>query len=307
MKIILAGGSGLIGKALAQRLLNNGHQVWVLTRSLAPGKIQEQDQGGIYHAGWDAQTPQGWGQLAEQADAIINLAGANIGESRWTEKRKQVIRSSRVESGRAIVAAIRENAHRPAVLIQIAGVGYYGPHGDEILDEHSPAGSDFLAGVAAEWENSTAPVVDLGVRLVTMRTGVVLARQGGVLEPFLLQQRLFAGGPLGSGKQWISWIHIEDLLDSFAFFLNHPEASGVFNVTSPEPATNAAFGKTLGKIMKRPYWAPAPAFVLRLMLGEMSTLVLDGQRVLPSRLLEAGFHFRYSELRSALADLVKEI
>ncbi|MBE0699953.1 MAG: TIGR01777 family protein, partial [Anaerolineaceae bacterium] len=260
--------------------------------------------------GWDGRTTQGWGHLASEVDAIVNLAGANIGERRWTEARKRVIRASRVDAGKAIVAAVEQSTHRPALVIQIAGVGYYGPHGDEPLDEQSPPGKDYLASVAADWENATKPVTGFGVRLVTMRTGVVLTRQGGVLAPFLLQQRLFAGGPLGSGKQWISWIHMQDLMNCFLFFLEQANApqkivDGVFNVTSPEPVTNAQFGKILSRVLKRPYWLPAPAFILRLVLGEMSTLVLDGQRVLPQRLLEMGFAFQYASLRSALENLLK--
>jgi uncharacterized protein (TIGR01777 family) len=256
--------------------------------------------------GWDGKTAQGWGYLAGEVDAIVNLAGANIGERRWSEERKRVIRSSRVDAGRAIVAAVEQSAHRPALVIQIAGVGYYGPHGDEQLDEQSQPVKDYLATVAADWENATKPVTRLGVRLVTMRTGVVLSRKGGVLEPFLLQQRFFAGGPLGSGKQWISWIHMQDLVNCFLFFLEHDNAAGVFNVTSPEPVTNAQFGMILSKVLKRPYWLPAPAFMLHLVLGEMSTLVLDGQRVLPKRLLELGYAFQYASLRSALEDLLKK-
>jgi uncharacterized protein len=276
----------------------------VLTRS-AQGKKQPQcKQGSVTWVSWDGKTTQGWGHLAGEVDAIINLAGANIGERRWTEDRRRVIRASRVNAGKAIVAAVEKAAQRPAVVIQIAGVGYYGPHGDEALDEQSLPGKDFIAVVAADWESATQPVAALGTRLVTMRTGVVLSTQGGVLAPFLLQQRLFAGGPLGSGKQWISWIHLEDLLGCFLFFLDTPNVAGVYNVTSPEPVTNAQFGQILAKVLKRPYWLPAPAFMLRLLLGEMSTLVLDGQRVLPRRLQALGFQFQFASLRSALVNLL---
>jgi uncharacterized protein (TIGR01777 family) len=304
MKIILAGGTGLIGQTLIKRLIEEDHQVWVLSRNPPEKTLSSTALVGVEWVRWDGKTTQGWGHLASEVDAIINLAGANIGERRWSAERKQVLRDSRVSSGKAIVAAIQENQHRPVVVIQIAGVGYYGPHGDEMLDEQSPAGMDFLAGVAKEWENSTNPVESLGVRRVVMRTGVVLSQKGGVLAPFLLQHRLFAGGPLGSGKQWISWIHMRDLMNSILYFLEREDARGVFNVTSPEPVTNAGFGKLLGKILRRPYWIPAPGFALRLALGEMSTLVLDGQRVLPRRLLEMGFQFQFPGLRGALEDLL---
>ncbi|MBE0697742.1 MAG: NAD-dependent epimerase/dehydratase family protein, partial [Anaerolineaceae bacterium] len=178
MKVLLAGGSGLIGQALACRLLENGHQVWGLTRTPQGKYSSESNQEGVVWVGWDGRTTQGWGHLAGQVDAIINLSGANIGERRWTEARKRVIRASRVEAGKAIVAAVEQSTHRPALVIQIAGVGYYGPHGDEPLDEQSPPGKDYLASVAVDWENVTKPVTAFGVRLVTMRTGVVLTRQG---------------------------------------------------------------------------------------------------------------------------------
>lgn len=302
MKILITGGTGVIGRALVRDLVEKNHQVWVLTRSPKEAAFPS----GVELAAWDAKTTQGWGHLVGQVDAIIHLAGANIGERPWTKERKRLIRSSRVESGQAIVEAIRQSSRRPSVVIQIAGVGYYGVHGDEILDESSSPGSDFLASVAEDWENSTRSVSELGVRHVVMRTGVVLAPRGGVLDPFVLQNRLFAGGPLGSGKQWVSWIHISDLLMAIQFFLEYPEAYGVFNVTSPEPLTNKEFGRTVSQVMRRPFWAPVPAFVLKLILGEMSTLVLDGQRVLPKRLLELGFHFEFDTLRKAVTDVLKK-
>lgn len=305
MKVLLVGGSGLIGQALACRLLENGDQVWILTRSQQGKNEPRCSQGSVAWVTWDGKTPQGWGPLAGEMDAIINLAGANIGDRPWTEERRQVLRASRVNAGKAIVAAIEQNACKPSVVIQISGVNYYSSRGDQPVDEQGQPGKDFLASVAVDWENGTKPVTEVGIRHVIMRTGVVLSRKGGVLAPFLLQQRLFAGGPLGSGKQWISWIQIQDLMDCFLFFLNNNQAEGIFNVCSPEPVTNAEFGKTLAKVIHRPYWLPAPAFMLRLVLGEMSTLVLDGVRVIPKRLLETGFLFQYASLRRALEDLLK--
>lgn len=301
MKVIVAGGSGMIGKALTAALAGQGHTVWVLTRDPGAAKLPE----GVLAERWDGRTAQGWGRLAAEADAIINISGASIGARPWTNERKRILRASRVDAGRAIVEAVRGVAHRPRVVLQIAGVGYYGSQGDQALTETSPAGSDFLAGVAADWERAVQPVTDMGVRLVVMRTGVVLSPQGGVLAPFILQNRLFAGGPLGSGKQWISWIHIHDLVRVFQFLLAREDASGIYNAAAPGPLTNADFGRAVSQKMGRPFWMPAPAFALRLVLGEMSTLVLDGQRVLPRRLLELGFHFDFDTLQKALDDLIK--
>lgn len=300
MKIIIAGGTGLIGRSLSEALAQRGDEVWVMSRHPGTAVLQP----GIHAVQWDARTPQGWQNVAGQADAIINLAGASIGARPWSNERKRLIRSSRVEAAQAITAAIQNSAHKPQVLLQIAGVGYYGNMGSIPLDEHSPAGSGFLASVAADWEEASQPVLAQGVRRVIMRTGVVLSPKGGVLAPFVLQNHLFAGGPLGSGRQWISWIHIQDLVRAFEFLLDQPEAQGIYNVTAPEPLTNADFERTVSRVMHRPYWFPTPAFILKAVLGEMSALILEGQRVLPSRLLEMGFQFRFPTLQSALLDLI---
>lgn len=300
MKIIIAGGTGMIGQSLSRGLVEKGHQVWVLSRT--PGK---EPPPGVQFERWDAETAQGWGHLVSEADALINLAGTNIGARPWTNARKRSIRESRVNAGRAIVEAIRASARRPGVVLQIAGSGYYGSTGDQELDENAPAGQGFQAGIVQDWENAIQPVAELGPRLAIMRTGVVLTPQGGVLAPFILQNRLFAGGPLGSGKQWISWIHIRDLVRAFEFLLEREDARGVFNVTSPEPLTNAAFGRTISRVMHRPFWAPVPAFMLKVVLGEMSELVLKGQRIVPRRLLEMGFQFQYDTLQKAVEDLIQ--
>lgn len=300
MKIIVAGGSGLIGQALTSDLAGRGHEVWVLSRSPEEARLA----GGIHATQWDAKTSAGWENLAAEADAIINLAGANIGARPWSNERKRVIRESRVNAGRAIVEAVRKSARKPRVVLQVAGVGYYGTHGDEMLDENTGPGKDYLASVAVEWEESTKPVAELGVRHVIMRTGVVLSPKGGVLAPFVLQNKLFAGGPLGSGKQWFSWIHIRDVVRAMNFFLERESLNSAYNITSPNPVTNRAFGQVVSKVMHRPFWLPAPAFMLRLVLGEMSTLVLDGQRVLPKRLLEAGFAFDFGDPQKAVEDLL---
>lgn len=310
MRILVAGGSGLIGRELVRRLIEEGHSVCVLTRKPSMER-KEPSLTNLSWVTWDGKTTSGWGHLIGEMDAVINLSGANIGERRWSAVRKQTLRASRVESGQALLAALRQStqsraSRRPSVFIQIAGVGYYGTSQTEIFDEQSPSGKDFLAEMARSWEEAANPIAELGVRYVVLRTGVVLTMKGGVMAPFLLQQRLFAGGPLGSGKQWISWIHHHDLMNCFLFMLQNETAQGIYNCTSPVPVTNAEFGRTLAKAMGRPYWIPAPAFILRLALGEMSTLVLDGQRVYPRRLLDAGFRFQFGRLKDALENLLEK-
>lgn len=301
MKIIVTGGSGMIGQALTRSLTLHGHEVWVLSRSPEEASLPE----GVRVERWDGKTPAGWGTLAGEADALINLAGTNIGARPWTRARKQSIRSSRLDAGQAIVEALQENPSRPKVVLQIVGSGIYGSQRDQVLDETAPLGAGYQAEVVRDTENAIQPVADLGVRLAVMRTGVVLTRKEGVLAPFVLQNRLFVGGPLGSGQQWISWIHIQDLVRVFEFLLEREDAQGIFNVTAPDPATNERFGRTVSQVMHRPFWAPVPSFALKLVLGDMSELVLQGQRVVPKRLQEMGFSFQFDTLQKALEDLLQ--
>ncbi len=300
MNILIAGGSGLIGHDLSRVLLDNGHQVWVLTRSPQTAKLAE----GALPAGWDGKTPEGWLSQLEQADVLINLAGENIGDLPWTNERKAKIRSSRVEVGRAITRAIETARHRPRVLLQASGVSYYGSQADQVITEQSPAGDDFIASVAVDWEASTQSVDALGVRRVIMRTGIYLSPEGGALTRFLYAWRLYMGGPMGSGSQWISWIHPHDYNHAIQFLIENEQASGPFNFAAPDPVTNREFGRTLAEVLGKPFWAPIPAFALKLLLGEMSTMVLDGQRVIPERLLEMGYAFKFEDLRPALEDLL---
>lgn len=301
MKVLIAGGTGLIGKALALALTESGNQVWVLSRS--PEKAQMTAR--VQVTAWDGKSPQGWGQLINEMDAIINLAGASIGTQRWTENRKDEIRESRLNAGQAIVDAVKMASKVPRLLVQASAVGYYGTSSDLPLDDVSPAGSDFLSKICVEWEASTRPVEELGVRRVVIRTGVVLDRHEGALARILLPFYLFAGGPLGSGRQWLPWIHIKDEVDAIRFLMADETAWGVYNLTAPQPLINADFGKKIARVLKRPYWLPAPAFVLRFLLGEMSLLVLEGQRPLPRRLEAASYKFHYEEAEKALRDLLK--
>lgn len=301
MRIIITGGTGLIGRALCPLLLTDGHLVTVLSRN--PEESSGMPRGARIEK-WDGKTTEGWSQLVNGADAIINLAGAGIADKPWTAKRKQLIRESRIHAGLAIQKAVQGAAQKPKVLIQASAVGYYGvQHDDTFVTEATPPGADFLAKVCFDWEMSTAPVVKLGIRRPVIRTGVVLSKQGGALPKMTLPFRFFAGGPLGSGKQWLPWIHITDTVRAIKFLLENPQADGPFNLAAPNPLTNAQFSEILGATLRRPAFMPAPSFALKAVLGEMSTMVLDGQRAIPQKLEALGFSFTYPSAREALSQL----
>jgi uncharacterized protein (TIGR01777 family) len=300
MKVIITGGTGLIGRALADDLAKDGHQVIVLSRRSSPARDLRP---GIRLARWDGRTAEGWGPLADGADVIVNLAGENLSAGRWTPERKQAILESRVNAGSAVVDAILQATKKPRVLIQSSAVGYYGPTGDEVLTEEAASGADFLAGVCREWEATTQPVEALGVRRAVVRTGVVLSAASGALPRMLLPFRVFAGGPLGSGRQWMSWIHIQDEVSALRFLIDTQQARGAFNLTA-EPLTNWQFARVVGKVMRRPAFFTVPSAIIRLAFGEMGTVVLDGQRVSAKRLADLGFQFRFPDSETALRDLL---
>ncbi|MGA2503876.1 MAG: TIGR01777 family oxidoreductase [Anaerolineales bacterium] len=302
MRIIITGGTGLIGRALAESLILDGHQVWILTRNPSTAHIAESAQG-VY---WDSRTTAGWDPLVSQMDAVVNLAGESLGSGPWTKVRKNRIISSRVEAGRAISSAILLTTQRPKVLIQASAVGFYGPHAAEPVTEDSPLGLGFLAEVCRDWEASSQAVEAMGVRRVVVRTGVVLSKNADAFQRLMLPFRLFAGGPMGTGHQGFPWIHLADEVAAIRFLLDNNHALGVFNLSAPEPLSNADFSRILARVMQRPYWLPVPAFALRLLLGEMSALVLEGQYMLPKRLQELGFRFRFENTELALRDLLVE-
>ncbi len=301
MRVIVSGGSGLIGRALVAGLAADGHQATVLSRN--PDRVRGLPEG-VTAAAWDARNAEALTPLIAGADAVVHLAGAGIADGRWTAERKRRIRDSRVDSSAAIAAAFAAAEPRPDVLLQGSAVGYYGPRGAEELTEESGSGGDFLARICRQWEEASAGVEDLGVRRAVLRTGVVLAREGGALPKMLLPFRLFAGGPVGNGRQYMPWIHLVDEVGAIRFLLESPGAAGPFNLTAPEPLTNKRFSRILGRVLRRPSFMPAPAFALKLALGEMSKILLEGQRALPRRLEEAGYRFRFRGLEEALRDLV---
>lgn len=308
MRVIVTGGSGLIGRPLVQNLAADGYEVYVLTRS--PGRERDLPEN-VCPAGWDARSADGWAELANGATAIVNLASENLaGEhflpDRWTANKRQRIRQSRMEAGNAVVDAVRRVNHKPQVVIQASAVGYYGTHENLKITEDHSLGNDFLASVAHDWEASTAPVEEHGVRRMIIRMGMVLSTEGGSLPRLLLPYRLFVGGPYGSGKQWWSWVHLQDVVRAIRFLIDHPSAHGPFNLVAPEPVQNRTFGRTLGKVLGRPHYIPVPGFALRAALGEVADVVLKGQRVVPQRLQEFGFEFEFPSLEEALHDILKK-
>jgi uncharacterized protein (TIGR01777 family) len=301
MRTLITGGSGLIGRALAADLVRNRDEVVILSRR--PERIIGLPAG-IRAERWDGRTAEGWHSLADGADAIVNLAGENISSGRWTDERKRTILQSRLNAGQAVVQAVKAAARKPRVVIQASGIGCYGPRGNEEITEETPPGHDFLAGLAMEWESSTASLEALGVRRAVIRTGVVLSIEGGALPRMLLPFRFFVGGRLGSGRQWFPWIHIADEVGAIRFLIENEAASGPFNLSAPTPVTNTEFSHLLGQQCRRPAFMPTPEFALRLLFGEMATALLDGQRAIPKGLLQLGFRFQFPEAGPALRDLL---
>ncbi|MGH9237056.1 MAG: TIGR01777 family oxidoreductase [Vicinamibacterales bacterium] len=293
MRIVIAGGSGFLGRTLAHAWRNENHQVKVLTRR--PGALAADD------VRWNPGSGGAWTGVLERTDAVVNLAGEGIADRSWTVERKAAILSSRITATRALSEAIRACAHPPRIFVSASGIGFYGTPGDQLLTEESAPGSDFLATVCQSWERETSAAVGVA-RIVLLRTGVVLSRDGGALPRMALPFEFFAGGRLGSGRQYVSWVHLKDWAEMVRWALNSNHVSGPLNVTSPNPVTNAEFTAALAAAMHRPALFAVPAFVLRGMLGrEMAdALLLQGQRALPRKAETLGFRFRYPTVDAAL-------
>lgn len=301
MHILITGGTGMIGRRLVDHLIQHGHLVTVISRQpYRPATLPAM----LNFAQWDGQTAEGWGKWMEGVDAVVNLAGASLDGARWTPERKQILKDSRVQASQAVIEAIKLAEHKPKVLIQSSAVGYYGPHKDEEITEASSPGDDFLANICQVWEDSTEPVEAMGVRRVVTRSGVVLDMQGGAFPKMVRPFQFFVGGPVGSGRQWLSWIHHEDEVNGIRFLIEHESASGPVNLTAPEPLRNRDFGRAIGRVLHRPALAPAPSLALKLLFGEMASVVLKGQRVLPRKLQEWGYEFKFPTAEAAMQDLL---
>lgn len=294
MKVLIAGGSGFLGTALKNALTQDGHEVFILTRgeSKPPYRIH-----------WDGKTTNGWAHLVNEMDAVVNLTGYGLEHWPWTKRQKQRFMDSRVLPGLALVSAIQGASHRPKVFLQSSGVNYYGLRGEGIADENTPAATDFSAQLTVKAEIATQPVEKLGVRHVSARSAVVLARRGGLLWLMALPVHLFFGGKLGTGDQATPWIHLTDQVRALTFLLENKEARGAYNLIAPTPTSNEVFMRTIAGTLHRPFWFHVPRFLLRLVLGEMSVLLTEGRYSQPRRLLEQGFHFKFPNLKQALDDI----
>jgi uncharacterized protein (TIGR01777 family) len=300
MKVLITGGTGFVGTQLTSRLIQDQKEVTVLTRSLKGAKVASQ---GISYLEGDPNKKGSWQEAIKNHDAVINLAGASI-FSKWTDEHKRAIRESRVNTTRNIVEGIPSGPEKKITLFSTSAVGYYGFCADEERTEESPPGNDFLARIAVEWEGEALKAREKGARVVITRLGIVLGERGGALSQMIPLFKKYIGGPIGSGKQWFSWVHIKDLAEAFVFLLKHPEISGPVNVCSPNPMRNRHFAKALGRALHRPSFFPAPALMVKLVLGEFGSVILEGQRVIPKKLLQSGFVFRYPDIEKALQNIL---
>ncbi|MFT3895504.1 MAG: TIGR01777 family oxidoreductase [Anaerolineales bacterium] len=296
MKVLIAGGTGFLGSALTDSLRQANHDVIILTRRTPKNSSQLQ---------WDGETTNGWAYIVNEVDAVVELTGYGLEHWPWTARQKKRFRDSRVLPGLALASAIKGAMRRPSVFLQTSGINRYGLRGEGIADEFTPAADDFLAQLTVQWEDATKSIEELGVRRVVARTAVVLSGRGGLFPLMALPVRLFAGGKLGDGRQAMPWIHLADEIGAIRFLLENENARGAFNLIAPETTSNADFMKTIAKVLHRPYWFHVPAFLLRLVLGEMSILLTEGRYSRPKRLLELGYKFQFPKLEDALVDLFK--
>lgn len=298
MKIVVSGGTGFIGRPLCASLCQEGHRVTLLTRRKE--EAQRLFGSAVTAVEWNGKEAGAWENCLEGADAVINLAGAPIADARWTDTRKRLLIESRILTTRLLVETLSRRSSKPRILISASGIGYYGASDDRLLDEGAARGQGFLADLCLAWEAEALRAAEFGVRVVTLRTGMVLERDGGALPKMLLPFRLFVGGPIMPGTQWVSWIHRRDHIGLIQWLLAMPSVSGPVNAVAPEAVTMNRFCKVLGQVLHRPSWLPLPGFALQVALGELATLMTRGQRVNPAKALSGGYVFHYPTLEPAL-------
>jgi hypothetical protein len=298
MQIVVTGGTGFIGRPLCASLSQEGHRVTLLTRRKE--EAQRLFGSAVTAVEWNGTETGAWEQSLEEADAVINLAGAPIADARWTDARKRLLTLSRVLTTRLLVAALSRRSSKPRMLINASGIGYYGACDDRVLDEGAARGQGFLADLCLAWEAEALRAAELGVRVVMLRTGMVLEQDGGALPKMLLPFRLFAGGSILPGTQWVSWIHRRDHIGLIQWLLATPSISGPLNAVAPGAVTMHRFCEVLGQVLHRPSWLPVPGFALQLALGELGTLMTTGQRVHPAKAISGGYVFHYPTLEPAL-------
>ena len=305
MKIAITGATGFVGSRLVERLSASGHQILVLTRNLAAAQkvFPKSAFPNLEIVAYTPTASGAWQEAIALCDGVVNLAGEPIAEKRWTPQQKQEILNSRKLGTQKIVEAIALANPKPKVLVNASAIGYYGTSETATFDETSPPGKDFLAQVCQAWEAEAQKVTQAGVRLVILRLGIVLG-QGGAIAKMIAPFKVFAGGPLGTGRQWFSWIYLDDLVNLIIQALTKPEIEGVFNATAPNPVRMSELAQTMGEIMQRPSWLPVPSFALETLLGEGAMVVLEGQQVLPQRTQASGFNYQYSTVKQALKEIV---
>ncbi|PAE24668.1 TIGR01777 family oxidoreductase [Bacillus sp. 7894-2] len=299
MRIAIAGGTGFVGSALVKKLLDKKHELFILTRNTA----NKNSSKNLNYVQWlnDDDSPE---DALESIDVFINLSGESINSGRWTDERKKRILNSRITATREVLRIISRLEEKPYTLINASAVGYYGTSLNETFTEFNrKSGTDFLAETVRRWEEEASKAEEFEVRTVFCRFGIILEKNDGALPRIALPYKLFAGGPVGTGDQWVSWIHLDDVVNGILYCIEHEQLQGPVNFTSPNPLTMKEFGKILGDALNRPHWLPAPGFALKIALGEMSTLVLEGQKVLPEKLQASGYKFLYKDLRSALRNI----
>ncbi len=304
MKVVIAGGTGFIGRALSHDLATKGNQVMVLSRN--PATHRERTNQAVSLCHWNPAGGVDWEKVLEKTDVLVNLVGESVATARWTKKRKQQLTESRVNTTSRLVQAMSTMSNPPRILVNASGIGFYGPQDDAPVNEHSAAGAGFMADLSVAWEREALKARDFGIRVALLRIGLVLGKDGGALQRMIVPFKAFAGGPILPGNQWVSWIHIQDIVELIHWIMTHDSLEGPINATAPSPVTMQEFCNKIGLALHRPSWLPVPQFALRMLLGELSSLMTTGQRVEPAVAMNSGYCFKYPTLQPALADLLTQ-